>query len=314
MFNNFIIFVRQSSQEHAAAQQLRALVTKEMTAKLRKPQTPAVKPEPEQQQQQKPRKELPVALSKPSRASTMVVCGKRSSAKAALENAACRKGNKKEREIEEKAKVTEKKINGSFVGIEEKCIKKNRSNERSVSGQRNLRTNSKGGGEVKHQYGGNELSSHDSLEVKMEKKEIALRKKQGAASFLKRMKQNSPSEVVENDSGDDNDKEEEEGEEEEKESKDNRVKEEAKKRKGKKRDVGKDRVIKSSMGRGVREESRRTKRGVGRPSKRSVSESLPKKFVAVRLPEMAEKRRRDNGESEAGVGGGSTRSRKRTRR
>ncbi|KAJ0084810.1 hypothetical protein Patl1_29869 [Pistacia atlantica] len=276
LFNNFIIFFRKSSQEYAAALELRALVAKEMTAKLRKPQTPAVKAEPERQQQQpKPQKELLVSLSKPSRASTMVMCGKRNSAKGALENAAGRKGEKKEREIEEKPKVNEKKINGSFVDIEEKGgTKKKRSSERSVSGRRNLR-NSKKGGEVKHQYGGNELSSHDALEVKMDKKEIAVRKKQGAASFLKRMKQNSPSEVTENDDDDEdeNDKEEDDSENE---STDSRVEEDANKRKGKKRDAGKERVTRSSRGRGVREESRRMKRGVGRPPKRSAASPAKK--------------------------------------
>ncbi|KAJ0021313.1 hypothetical protein Pint_31273 [Pistacia integerrima] len=312
LFNNFIIFFRKSSQEYAAALELRALVAKEMTAKLRKPQTPAVKPEPErQQQQQKPQKELLVSLSKPSRASTMVMCGKRNSAKGALENAAGRKGEKKEREIEEKPKVNEKKINGSFVDIEEKGgTKKKRSSERSVSGRRNLRNSNKGG-EVKHQYGGNELSSHDALEVKMDKKEIAVRKKQGAASFLKRMKQNSPSEVTENDNDDDDDDKEED--DSENESKDSRIEEDANKRKGKKRDAGKERVTRSSRGRGVREESRRMKRGVGRPPKRSAA-SPPKKSVTVSPPERTGKRGRDNGESEVGVGGGSSRSRKRRRR
>lgn len=311
IFNNFIIFFRKSSQEYTAAQELRALVIKEMTSKLQKPQTPAVKPEPERQQQ-KPQKESSVLLLRPSRASTMVMCGKRSSAKAASENAASRKGDKKEREIEEKPKMNEKKINGSFVDIDEKGIKKKRSSERSVSGWRNLRTSNKGGAEVKHQYGGNELSSHDALEVKMDKKEIAVRKKQGAASFLKRMKQNSPSKLVEN-KDDDNSDCNEDNEDSENESKDGRVEEEAIKKNGKKRDVGKERVTRSSRGRGVREESKRMKRGVGRPPKRSAA-SPSQKLVAVSPPGTTGKRGRDNGESEVGVVVGSSRSRKRTRR
>lgn len=294
LFNNFIIFFRKSSQEFAAAKELRGLVIKEMNDKLRKPQAQpvAIKPEPEQP---------PISLSKSNRASTLVVCGKRSAVKAAAENNAnSRKGDKKEREVEEKPKVNEKKSANSFVGIDEKGVKKKRSQERSVSGRRNSRSNNKSG-EVKHQYGGNELSSHDALEVKMDnKKENAVKKKQGAASFLKRMKQNSP---VENDSEEEDEEDDEEEEESEEESKDSKVEKEKKRRSGRKRDVKTERVTRSSRGRGVREESGRVKRGVGRPPKRSAAASPP---------ETTGKRGRDNGDSE--VGGGGNRSRKRTRR
>lgn len=309
LFNNFIIFFRKSSQEYAAAQELRALVIKEMTDKLRKqlPITvtkPKHKPKPEPQQQQQP--PPPVSLSKPNRASTIVVCGKRSSIKAISENADSKKGDKKEREVEEKPKVNEKKVDSSFVGIEEKGVKKKRSQERSVSGRRNSRSSSKSG-DVKHQFGGNELSSHDALEAKTEnKKENAVKKKkQGAASFLKRMKQNSPSEVMGNDDDeeeDENDNDNDDNDSDD-ESKDSKVEEERKRRSGRKRDVN--RVTRSSSGRGAREENRRVKRGVGRPPKRSAS-------GAMSPPEKTSGRRgRDNGESEVGGGG---RSRKRTRR
>ncbi|KAK3205050.1 hypothetical protein Dsin_019096 [Dipteronia sinensis] len=303
LFNNFIIFFRKTSQEHAAAQQLRALVIKEMTDKLQKPE-----PEPELP---------PVSLSKPNRASTiMVVCGTRRS-----ENAR-KRGDKKEREVEEKPKVVnEKKVDGnSFLGIEDKGVKKKSSNERSVSGRRNSRSsssnininNKKDGGEAKHLYGNNELSSHDGVDAK---KEISARKKQGAASFLRRMKQNSPKKVVvkeEEEDDDDNDSDEDE-------SKDSRVEEhERKERRGRnnnsnknsnsnnKRDVRRERVTRSSSnlkgrggGGGEREESGRSGRKVvGRPTKRPAA-----------------KRGRDNGESEVGeVGGGGKSARKRTRR
>lgn len=308
LFNNFVIFFRKSSQEYAAAQELRTLIIKEMTDMLRKQQPIAVtkpkpkpKPEHHRQQPQPP----PASLSKPNRGSTMVVCGKRSSIKAISKNAYGKKGDRKDREVEEKPKVNEKKVDSSFVGIEDKGIKKKRSQERSVSLRRNSRSSSRSG-DVKHQFGGNELSSHDTLEAKTEnKKENAVKKKKlGAASFLKRMKQNSPSEVMEDDDEEedenDNDNDDDDSGDD---SKDSKVEEEKKRRSVTRRDVN--RVTRSSRGRGVREENRRAKRGVGRPPKRSAS-------GAMSPPEKTSgKRGRDNGESEVGGGG---RSRKRTRR
>lgn len=310
LFNNFIIFFRKSSQEYAAAQELRALVIKEMSDKLCEQQPitvtkPKHKPKPERHHQQLQRP--PASLSKPSRGSTMVLCRKRSSIKAISKNAYGKKGDKKDREVEEKLKVNEKKVDSSFVGIQDKGIKKKRSQERPVSGRRNSRSSSKSG-DVKHQFGGNELSSHDTLEAKTEnKKENAVKKKkQGAASFLKRMKQNSPSEAIEDDDDeeeeDDNDNDNDDDDSGD-ESKDSKVEEEKKRRSVMKRDVN--RVTRSSRGRGVKEENRRAKRGVGRPPKRSAS-------GAMSPPEKTSgKRGRDNGESEVGGGG---RSRKRTRR
>ncbi|GLT82320.1 hypothetical protein SLE2022_007100 [Rubroshorea leprosula] len=280
LFNNITIFYRKSSQEHIAAQELRELVCKEMmtlfpTKPVQEPAT-SVKSEPDKQR---------ALLSKPTKSSTMVACGKRSSIKAITENAS-KKGDKKEREVEEKPKANEKKVDGSLVGIDEKGIRKKRSKERSVTGQRNSRTSNKSG-EVKHEFGGNELSSHDTLELKTDKKESVVRKKQGAASFLKRMKQNSPSEVIENDN-EDNDSEDH--------SKDGKGEEE-KKGKGRKREVIKrEKVTRSSGGRGARDESGKGKRGVGRPPKRAAAEPTTK-------------RGRESGENEAGGRG-----KKRTRR
>ncbi|GKV20688.1 hypothetical protein SLEP1_g30775 [Rubroshorea leprosula] len=212
LFNNITIFYHKSSQEHIAAQELQKLVCKEMmtllpTKPVQEPAT-SVKFEPDKQR---------ASLSKPTKSSTMVACGKHSSIKAITENDS-KKGDKKEREVEEKPKANEKKVDGSLVGIDEKGIRKKRSKERSVTGQRNSRTSNKSG-EVKHEFGGNELSSHDTLELKTDKQESVVRKKQGAASFLRRMKQNSPSEVIENDN-EDNDSEDQskdgKGEEEKK--------------------------------------------------------------------------------------------------
>ena len=235
----------------------------------------------------------PISLSKPKKSSTIVACGKRSSIKALTENAT-RREVKKEREVEEKpkAKANKKRVDtSSFVGIDDKGASRKRSKERPVTGRKNsLRTSNKSG-ETKHEYGGNELSSHDAMELKVDKKENMARKKQGVASFLKRMKQNSPSEVTEK--GDDNEDDYDDDESED-ESRDGK----AEKGRGRKKDVK--RVTRSSGGRGAREESGRVKRGVGRPPKRVATESNGK-------------RRRENVENEVGVRG-TGRARKRSRR
>lgn len=324
LFNNFIIFFKKTSQENAAARELRALVVKEMAEKLRKP-----KPESEL--------ELPrvISLSKASRggSTTIVPCGKRSSVKALPENAA---SSRKEKV---KPKVNEKKV--SLVEAEEKGVKKKRSNERSVSGQKNSKSgsnsnlNSKnnkkgGGGEAKHQYGNNELSSHDALDTKIEKKEISM-KKRGAASFLRRMKQNSPKKAAEEsdeEEEEDNEEDEEEEKDSDEESEESRLEEEemkkgrrrnnsnnnssnSKKNINNKRDVRRERVTRSSSntkgGGGEREESGKAgKKVTGRPPKRSAAVGAA----------GDKKRGRDNGESEnAGVGSsGGKPSKKRTRR
>ena len=246
--------------------------------KLRKqpPQPVTSKPETDQP---------PVSLLKPNKFSNIVACGKRSSIKALTENATRREG-KKEREVEEKPRANEKMVDtSSFIGIDDKGIRKKRSKERPVSGRRNSLGTSNKSGDTKHAYGGNELSSHDDMELKVVKKENKTRKKQGAASFLKRMKQNSPGEVTEKDDNhDDSEDESKDGKEE--------------KGRGRKRDVK--RITRSSGGRGAREESGRVKRGVGRPPMRAVAESTGK-------------RRRDNVDKEVGVrgtGGARKRSRK----
>jgi hypothetical protein len=281
IFNNGVIFFRKGSSVHVAAKELRALVCKELTNKLpKKFKTRTVKPEPKQE---------PDSLPKPNKSSTIVACGKRSSMKALITEGVNRKVDKREKELEEKPNVTQKKNDVSFVKMEEKGIRKKRSKERM--GRRSSRMSNKGG-DIKHEYGGNELSSHDALEVKMEKKENIVKKKAGAASFLKRMKQNSPSEMIEDDDTSEDD------------SKEGR-REEEKKRRGKKREGIKrdERVTRSSSGGRGGKENAKVKRGVGRPPKRPEP-------VAVAA---TGKRGRDNGESEV-VGGGAGRSRKRSRR
>lgn len=281
LFNNAIIFFRKSSPEHVAAQELRALVLKEMKLKLGKTRPFTAKPEPKQETN---------LATKPNRSSLIVTCGKRSSSKS-LSEGINKKGDKKDnRVVEEKQKGSEKKINGSFVTIEDKGIRKKRSQERV--GRRGLQTGGKGG-ESEHEFGGNELSSHDALEVKADKKENT-KKKQGVASFLKRMKQNSPKEVEEEintDVSEDDSEDSKVEKEEKKKKKDTKIRS----------DERKERITRNSTrGRGTREESRKAKRGVGRPPKK------PEKAVSA-----TGKRGRDHVEPEVGVGG---RLKKRSRR
>lgn len=295
LFNNAVVFLRKTSPEHMAAQELRSIVLKEMKDQLQKPQPTidTVKLHAPKLESKVPKIE-PDRSVKPSKPS-VVVCGLRRSANGGA-GTKSRKGDKKERgEVEEKGKASE---------VEDKGIRKKRTQERG--GRRgSRRDSSKNVGKTEHAYGGNELSSHDGLEeMKMEKIENAKMTKQGAArTFLKRMKQNSTSIEVKRGSSDVS---------EGGESEDSMVEEDEKKQKGKtKPDERKKRVTRSSTGRrggrggGRRDEesSGRAKRGVGRPPKR---------------PETAEagngsgKRGRGNGEADQM--GSAGRPRKRTRR
>ncbi|XP_038999065.1 uncharacterized protein LOC120124473 isoform X2 [Hibiscus syriacus] len=232
LFNNIIVFHRKSSPERTAAEQLRALVLKKMNHKLPEQDDP----------------------SKPNKSSSMVQCGKRASSKAVIKNATSKRGDRGV--VEEKPKAKEKKADAiSFAATKNDAvvgIRMKRSKERAVSGRWNsLRTNGKSG-DSDHEYGGNELSSNDAVELKVDtkKENSKARKKQGAASFLKRMKQNSPTEWSEK--GDDED------------DVDNDDSEDGSKEKG--------RVTRSSGGRGGR-----GKRGVGRLKKRAAAESRGKR-------------------------------------
>lgn len=220
LFNNGVVFFKQNSSEYLAACELRAQVLKEMAKELgnRKPQT--VKPEPETKQQ-------PTSFSKPNKSSSAIIpCGKgNNSAKAtaAVPETASKKGSsgdKKDKEVEEKSKANSKKTAPSFPKLEDKSTirKKRTKDQRSVSSNRNSNTSTKNT-DTKHKFGGNELSSHDTLEIKVEKKANinTTSKRQGAASFLKRMKQNSPSQVNDDESSEEELEEEEEEEEEERE-------------------------------------------------------------------------------------------------
>ncbi|XP_065865586.1 uncharacterized protein [Euphorbia lathyris] len=320
LFNNGVVFFRKNSPENIASSELRALVLKEMTKKLgkkRRPETTTT----ERETKQKPQ---PTSFSKPNKSSsTIVVCaGKGSSAKTTASESVSKKGSsgdRKEKEVEEKPKVNVKKIeSSSFPRIEEKGIRKKRTkDQRSASSNgRNSNKNT----ESKHKYGGNELSSHDALEMKVERKgnntnNSNSSKRQGAASFLKRMKQNSPSRNTVNEDGggssssEEEAAEEEEEEEEERRSKESKGKEDNKSKKGRNnREEITERVTRSSRGRNAKEESGRGKRAVGRP---------PKKQESPRPAAVTGKRGRDNGGSDIGSGGGGGgggRARKRSRR
>ena len=303
IFNNGVMFFRKSSPEHVAAQDFRSLVRKELRNKLRKPQ-----PQPRKTVKLEPKHE-PDSLLKPNNkpsTATLVACGKRSSMKVLTEGANRKEDKREKVAVGEKPNVVinQKKNEGTFIkvsGEEKQGIRRKRTRERQ--GRRSRRTNNnKGGGEIKHEYGGNVLSSHDALElIKIEKKKESTvkKKKQGAASFLKRMKQNSPSDQVTEDTDDvsEDDSIESKGEEEEEE--------EEKKRRGRKNEGRGERVTRSSTGgRGTKEENAKAKRGVGRP---------PKRPETVTVAATSGKRGRDNSESEV-VGSAGSRSRKRPRR
>ncbi|KAK9999753.1 hypothetical protein SO802_019356 [Lithocarpus litseifolius] len=298
IFNNGVMFFRKSSPEHVAAQELRALVRKELRNKLRKPQPrKTVKLEP---------KHEPDSLSKPNNKpsiATLVACGKRSSMKVLTEGANRKEDKREKVAVGEKPNVVinQKKNEGTFIkvsGEEKQGIRRKRTRERQGRRSRRTNNNKGGGGEIKHEYGGNVLSSHDALElIKIEKKKESTvkKKKQGAASFLKRMKQNSPSDQVTEDTDDvsEDDSVESKGDKEEE------------KKRGRKSEVRGERVTRSSTGgRGTKEENAKAKRGVGRP---------PKKPETVTVAAASGKRGRDNSESEV-VGSASSRSRKRPRR
>ncbi|XP_062016696.1 uncharacterized protein LOC133733101 [Rosa rugosa] len=314
VFSNAVVFFRRTAPEHVAALELRSLVLKEMNDQLPRPRpaVSTVKP--------KPNVESDITTTttsmRPSKSSSIVVCGKRGSINALSEN---KKGIVRKVEVEEKeakVKVNGKKVEDSApVKVEDKGVRKRRSAQER-RGERRSRTtttsNSKNvEAKTKHESGGNEVSMRDGLEaVKTEKKED-VKKKQGAASFLKRMKQNgrrgvgqgkNSSDVSEDESKDSMVDEEEEEEEEEVEEEE----EEKKKRTGRKKTEveRKVRLTRSSSGRrGGRgqESGGRGKRGVGRPPKKTETAAAG-----------SGKRGRDNGEADQV--GSAGRPRKRTRR
>ncbi|XP_050367553.1 uncharacterized protein LOC126785916 [Argentina anserina] len=309
LFSNAVVYFREAAPEHVAALELRSLVLKEMNDYL-----------PQFGVKRKSNVESDITTGtttsmRPSKSSSIVVCGKRGSINAlSSEN---KKGTVRKVVVEEKepkVKVSEKKAEDSApVKVEDRGVRKRRSTQERNGGRRSRTTAASKSknleAKVKFESDGNEVSGHEGLEtVKTEKKED-VKKKQGAAIFLKRIKQNggggvgqgsNASDVSEDDSKDCMvDEEEEEEAEEEKKKTTGRKKNDQVERKP--------RVTRSASGnrgrRGGRgqEISGRGMRAVGRP---------PKK------PETAVvgtgKRGRDNGEADQV--GSAKRPRKRPRR
>ncbi|XP_068339729.1 DEK domain-containing chromatin-associated protein 4-like [Pyrus communis] len=306
LFNNAVVFFRKNSPEHNAAQELRSIVLKEMNDQLPNPQpaTGTVTSNVPKIETKAPKIE-PDAFEKPTK-SSIVVCGKRGSVNALSEGGAkSRKGDK----VEEKAKAAnEKKADGAAsVKVEDKGIRRRRTQERG--GRRGTSTRGRNAAKPTkpHEYGINELSSHDgleALEAEKEKKENR-RKKQGAARFLKRMKQNSPSTEVKKETSDGSEDDSEESEDEKKKKKPTM-------RSRKKPEVERnERVTRSSTGSGggrgggrrCQESNGRGRRGVGRP---------PKRPETAAAEAGRRKRGRENGEADQV--GSTGRRRKRTRR
>lgn len=319
VFNNAVVFFRKTTPEHVAALELRSLVLKEMNEELPKsqPVVSTVKP--------RPNKESDITTTttstsvRPSKSSSIVLCGKRGSINALSEGGNNNKkgGVRKERvEVEEKeakVKVNEKKVDDTpLVKTEDKGVRKRRTQE-SRGGRRSRTTTSNSKNvesKTKLEHGGNELSSHDGLEVVKTEKKEEVKKRQGAASFLRRMKQNGRGGVGRaNNSSDVSEDESKDSMVEEEEDEEEGVDDMKKKKAGRKKAEveRKVRVTRSSSGnrgrRGGRgqESGGRAKRGVGRPPKRSDTAAAG-----------SGKRGKDNGEADQV--GSAGRPRKRTRR
>ncbi|CAN1263398.1 hypothetical protein LINPERPRIM_LOCUS11621 [Linum perenne] len=368
LFNNAILFFKESSPENNAARELRSLVLRHMKDKLQKPPPSRPQPQPQTlQPQSKPPAPPPTnqivkpesssqkktnSISKPDKSSsTLVSCGKRSiSLKASSEKPSSIKlvsssGSSKQKQratVEEKPKVNPKKSEPSVPKAEEKgkeeekeekVVRKARTTTNAkevpgVKGRRNARTttaNKKG--EAKHKYGGNELSSHDTLDVKAERKEennnnsnnttTTVRKRKGAASFLKRMKQNSDTTNNDDDSSSSSSSlSSSSSDEEEDKTKEDKGKEKKGNNKVVKRvqnkSVARERPItRSSRGRGGgREDSGKGRRGGGRVGRKGDAGGN----AVAAAAESSGKRGRDGGDGGAGEGGSGGRARKRTRR
>nr|XP_011462241.1 PREDICTED: uncharacterized protein LOC101311266 [Fragaria vesca subsp. vesca] len=314
VFSNAVVFYRKAAPEHVAALELRSLVLKEMNDQLPKPQpaVSTVKP--------KPNIESDITTTttttsmRPSKSSSIVVCGKRGSINALSEN---KKGTVRKVEVEEKeAKVKVEDIDAT-VKVEEKGVRKRRSTqERRGGGRLRTTTTNRKNVDAKtnvNESGGNGVSLHEGLEVVKTEKKEDLKKKQGAASFLKRMKQNSGRGVGRGSNGSDVSEDESKDcmvDEEEEDEVEVEQEEKKKKRTGRKKTdqvEKKERVTRSASGnrgrRGGRgqESGGRGRRGVGRPPKK------PETAVAG-----SGKRGRDNGEADQV--GSAGRPRKRTRR
>ncbi|KAF5748785.1 putative DNA binding protein [Tripterygium wilfordii] len=285
LFNNAIIFCRKSSREYGAAQELRGVVLKELTNKIQWRQPVAGETEPEQES---------ASFSKTNKSLTMIACGKCNYFKMITENND-RNGNRRDGEVKNKQKLNGSKIDGSFANTDDMGIRKKQTQDGSVSGFTKLRRSNRNT-DLKHELGANELSSHDSLDLKLDKSDRKERHGRLVTSFLKRMNYYLPGEETDDEYDVDHGYEDEDTDYEVEEKEEN----------SKERNARRDRVTRSSRDNGVREKTVKPKRSGGRPLKTqasSTSESLL--FGTGRS-------RRNNGDSEVAGNGG--RPRKRTRR
>lgn len=204
LINNAIVFFPKDSIEYTAAIELRQIVSKENSLRLRKssqvtevrpqpsaptiPPTPAVKSEPE------PSNSL---LGKPKSTLPMIACRKRSSitTKGASE--------KKEPVIEEKKAVVERKLldKGLISLVEDQMVIKKGKRDKPASGARSSRPAKKNPNPISNlnpspsssNKGGAAAADEDNSEkVEKEKSHVnAVAKKRSVTNFLNRMKTNN---------------------------------------------------------------------------------------------------------------------------
>lgn len=207
VFTNAIIFYRKNSAEHQAARELRRLVISEIAHKNdRSKHEPMKKPDPKTplpQQQQL----LDPVVKKP-RSTSMVVCRRRvpdqSSHKkeedSVVEMESKREEQMKPRIVGEPPKKPSHAQPNIVDDHKKGGLKKFTRQRSSLEGRKNVAINSKKNKEIKYEVKGKKVDSSSDEEeeeregTKKEKLEKLLTgsKKQGAANFLKRIKQNSP--------------------------------------------------------------------------------------------------------------------------
>ncbi|KAM6598153.1 hypothetical protein CsatA_008677 [Cannabis sativa] len=319
IFTNAVVFYRKSSPEYAAAQELRSLVLKEMKAKVGKAR-PFIANDHSKKVVVVEKTDSSAPKSNKSSRSIIVTCGKRSNKSSEEKVVVVDDDEKKKMKKKNKSKSesNNNSTTSSFVSIDEKGIKKKRSEER-VIGRKS--TNDQ------HEFGVNELSSHDTSNLLLEvsnsnnsnKNKENAKKKAGVANFLKRMKQNSSDHNNHNNNHDHNVSEDDDiisSEEEEVEKLKKKKMIMAKKKKNGNGNVKLDeRVVQERVTRNSTRSndggSRKTRRTVGRPPKKPEKEKATVVAAAKTTVTTNNKRGRDNSEADVGVGG---RLKKRSRR
>ncbi|XP_030505591.2 uncharacterized protein LOC115720585 [Cannabis sativa] len=326
LFTNAVVFFRESSPEYAAAQELRSLVLKEMKAKVGKAR-PFIAIDHSKKVVVVEKTDSSAPKSNKSSQSIIVTCGKRSSKSSEEKVVVVDDDDDEKKKMKKKKKKSKShdsnnnSTTSSFVSIDEKGIRKKRSQERVIG--RKI-TNDQ------HEFGVNELSLHDTsktllLEVSnsnnSNKNKENAKKKAGVANFLKRMKQNSTDHNNNNNSNnhhhdddhnvlEDDDDSISSGEEEEVEKINKKKMITTKKNNGKLDERVQERVTRNSTRSNKDEGSRKTRKTVGRPMKKPEKEKATV-VAAAKTEVTTNKRGRDNSEGDVGVGG---RLKKRSRR